>query len=66
MNVDARGRERLLGTLGSADGKGVVRMEDRFDADLAAYLSGRDRRDAAARFGELFPAYQALEADSAM
>jgi hypothetical protein len=29
--------------------------------DLAAYLAGRDRCDAEARFGELFPAYQALE-----
>ena len=28
--------------------------------DLAAYLAGRERRDAAARFGELFPTYQEL------
>ncbi|HYX76807.1 MAG TPA: SRPBCC domain-containing protein, partial [Gaiellaceae bacterium] len=28
--------------------------------DLAAYLAGRERCDAAARFGELFPAYQEL------
>ena len=28
--------------------------------DLGAYLGGRGRCDAAARFGELFPAYQAL------
>ena len=28
--------------------------------DLAAYLAGRERRDAAARFGELFPTYQGL------
>ena len=28
--------------------------------DLAAYLAGRERRDAAARFDELFPAYQQL------
>ncbi len=28
--------------------------------DLAAYLAGRERCDAAARFGELFPAYQDL------
>ena len=27
---------------------------------LAAYLAGRERRDAAARFGELFPTYQQL------
>ena len=28
--------------------------------DLAAYLAGCERRDAAARFGELFPTYQGL------
>jgi uncharacterized protein YndB with AHSA1/START domain len=28
--------------------------------DLAAYLAGREHRDAAARFDELFPAYQEL------
>jgi uncharacterized protein YndB with AHSA1/START domain len=31
--------------------------------DLAAHLANRDRCDAAARFGELFPAYQELAAD---
>ena len=31
--------------------------------DLAAYLAGRDRCDAAARFDELFPAYQELAAN---
>jgi uncharacterized protein YndB with AHSA1/START domain len=31
--------------------------------DLAAYLAGRERCDAAARFGELFPAYQQLAVD---
>lgn len=30
--------------------------------DLAAYLAGRERCDAAARFEELFPAYQQLAA----
>ena len=173
MTAEARGRERLLGTLGSAGPKGVVRIEDRIDAavadvwsaltdqdrlavwygeidgdlrpggeyrarlfasgwegtgriegceperrllvatkqaddseeqeievtltgdgngtelaweergmpveyvaaygagvqvhveDLAAYLAGGDRCDAEARFGALFPAYQALEADKA-
>jgi len=30
--------------------------------DLAAYLAGRDRCDAAVRFGELFPRYQELAA----
>ena len=28
--------------------------------DLAAYLAGRERRDAAARFDELFPTYQEM------
>ena len=31
--------------------------------DLAAYLAGRERCDAASRFGELFPAYQELAAN---
>ena len=31
--------------------------------DLAAYLAGRERCDAAARFDELFPAYQELTAN---
>jgi uncharacterized protein YndB with AHSA1/START domain len=34
MTSDARGSGRLLGSLRSADGKGVVRMEDRFDTDI--------------------------------
>ena len=32
--------------------------------DLGAYLAGRDRCDAEARFGELFPAYQQLVANN--
>jgi len=31
--------------------------------DLAAHVAGRERRDTEARWGELFPAYQALAAD---
>jgi Activator of Hsp90 ATPase homolog 1-like protein len=34
MTGDASTGARLLGTLGTADGKGVVRVEDRFDADI--------------------------------
>jgi uncharacterized protein YndB with AHSA1/START domain len=34
MTTDELPRNRLLGTLRSADGKGVVRMEDRYDADI--------------------------------
>ena len=35
MTGNARPGTRVLGSLRSADGKGVVRMEDRFDADIA-------------------------------
>ena len=34
MTIDEPAGTRLLGTLRSADGKGVVRMEDRFDTDI--------------------------------
>lgn len=34
MTGDARGGDRLLGSLRSAEGKGVVRMEDRLDAQV--------------------------------
>jgi uncharacterized protein YndB with AHSA1/START domain len=34
MTSEAQGSVRILGSLGAADGKGVVRMEDRFDADI--------------------------------
>jgi uncharacterized protein YndB with AHSA1/START domain len=34
MTSNARGGGRILGSLRSADGKGVVRMEDRFDTDM--------------------------------
>jgi len=34
MTGNAHGSGRLLGSLRSADGKGVVRMEDRFDTDI--------------------------------
>lgn len=34
MTSNARGSGRILGSLRSADGKGVVRMEDRFDTDI--------------------------------
>src|SRR4029077_11334796 len=34
MTNDARAGERILGSLGSAEGKGVVRMEDRSDAKI--------------------------------
>jgi uncharacterized protein YndB with AHSA1/START domain len=34
MTSDANERGRILGSLRSADGKGVVRIEDRYDTDL--------------------------------
>ena len=34
MTSNARPGTRVLGSLRSADGKGVVRLEDRFDADI--------------------------------
>jgi uncharacterized protein YndB with AHSA1/START domain len=34
MTSNARGSDRILGSLRSADGKGIVRMEDRFDTDI--------------------------------
>ena len=34
MTTNARGGTRILGSLRSEDGKGVVRMEDRFDTDI--------------------------------
>ena len=34
MTSNVRGGGRILGSLGSAEGKGIVRMEDRFDTDI--------------------------------
>src|SRR5580658_1840461 len=34
MTSNAGGGSRILGSLRSADGKGVVRMDDRFDTDI--------------------------------
>ena len=34
MTSNAREGGRILGSLGSADGKGIVRMEDRFDSAI--------------------------------
>jgi uncharacterized protein YndB with AHSA1/START domain len=39
MTTNARPGARILGSLRSADGKGVVRMEDRFDTDIDAIWS---------------------------
>lgn len=43
---DASGDRRILGTLGAADGRGIVRVEDRFDThidDLWSALTDPDR-----------------------
>ena len=34
MTINARAGDRILGSLGSAEGKGIVRIEDRFDTDI--------------------------------
>jgi uncharacterized protein YndB with AHSA1/START domain len=34
MTSNARGSDRILGSLRSAEGMGIVRMEDRFDTDI--------------------------------
>ena len=34
MTENAPGGRRILGSLRTADGKGIVRMEDRFDTDI--------------------------------
>jgi uncharacterized protein YndB with AHSA1/START domain len=34
MTSNATGRDRILGSLRSEDGKGIVRMEDRYDTDI--------------------------------
>jgi hypothetical protein len=34
MTSNARGGGRILGSLGSAEGRGIVRMEDRFDTGI--------------------------------
>jgi len=34
MTCSAHGSGRILGSLRAADGKGIVRMEDRFDTDI--------------------------------
>ncbi len=53
MTSNAGGVGRILGTLSSADGVGVVRMEDRFDTDIDDLWSAlTDRRRLARWLGE--------------
>jgi uncharacterized protein YndB with AHSA1/START domain len=54
MTSNARGSGRILGSLRSADGKGVVRMEDRFDTDIGDLWSAlTDPRRLARWLGEV-------------
>jgi uncharacterized protein YndB with AHSA1/START domain len=50
MIGSTRGSDRILGTLGSAEGKGVVRMEDRYDTDIADLWSALTEPDRLARW----------------
>jgi len=54
MSSTARGSNRILGSLRSADGKGVVRMEDRFDTDINdLWAAVTDPRRLARWYGEV-------------
>jgi uncharacterized protein YndB with AHSA1/START domain len=54
MTSNVRGGERILGSLRSADGKGVVRMEDRFDTDIDdLWAALTDPRRLARWYGEV-------------
>ena len=54
MGSDEPAGTRILGSLRSADGKGVVRMEDRYDTDIDdLWLAFTDPRRLARWFGEV-------------
>jgi uncharacterized protein YndB with AHSA1/START domain len=54
MTSNARGSNRILGSLRSADGKGIVRMEDRYDTDASDLWSAlTDPRRLARWLGEV-------------
>ena len=54
MTSNARAGNRLLGSLLSADGTGVVRMQDRFDTDIDdLWLALTDPRRLARWYGEV-------------
>jgi len=54
MTSNARGSGRILGSLRSADGKGIVRMEDRFDTGIDDLWSAlTDPRRLARWYGEV-------------
>jgi uncharacterized protein YndB with AHSA1/START domain len=54
MTSNARAGDRILGNLRSAEGKGIVRMEDRFDTPVGDVWSAlTDRRRLATWLGEV-------------
>lgn len=54
MTGEAQKSVRILGSLGSAEGRGVVRMEDRFDADISDVWSALTAPSRLARwYGEV-------------
>src|SRR6476620_2753501 len=54
MTNDARGGARILGSLGSAGGTGIVRMEDTFDSEIADVWSALADRSSLGRwYGEV-------------
>jgi hypothetical protein len=54
MTSDAHGGTRILGSLRSANSRGVVRMEDRFDTDIDDVWSAlTDPRRLARWYGEV-------------
>ena len=50
MSGNTPGGDRVLGTLMSADGKGFIRMEDRYDTDVADLWSALTQPDRLARW----------------
>jgi uncharacterized protein YndB with AHSA1/START domain len=50
MSGNTGGGDLVLGTLGSADGKGVIRMEDRYDTGVADLWSALTQPDRLARW----------------
>ena len=54
MTNNARARDRILGSLRSAEGKGIVRMDERFDTDIDDVWSAlTDSRRLARWMGEV-------------
>ncbi len=50
MTGNARGDRRILGSLRSADGKGIVRVEERFDTDIEDLWSALTEPERLARW----------------